>query len=167
MKKKRRSSDSRLCFAWHPFPRSSHPTYWRLMPLAALLLSLAGPASYARAEPSVSIARTPDAAGNTDQHQKGAHENDFLLFGTVFTERGFALPGAAIRVRRAGEKKVRWEARSDPRGEFAVRVPAGDAYEMTISATGYQGETRKIDAKTGNRVDLVFRLSPASGGRPK
>jgi len=39
--------------------------------------------------------------------------------------------------------------------------------EMTVTATGYQGETRKIDAKTGNRADLVFRLSPAPGGKPK
>jgi len=167
MKRKRRSSKSLSASPRHPFPRLSHPTYWRLIPPAALLLSLAGLAPYARAERLVSIARTSDAAGNSDQRKKSAHENDFLLFGTVFTEPGFALPGAAIRVRRADKKKARWEARSDRRGEFAVRVPVGAEYEMTVTATGYQRETRKIDAKTGNRADLVFRLSPAPGGKPK
>jgi hypothetical protein len=41
----------------------------------------------------------------------------------VFTDQGFALPGARVRVRRADEKKPKWEATSDRRGEFAVRVP--------------------------------------------
>jgi len=48
-----------------------------------------------------------------EKEKKKAWANQFLLFGTVFTEQGFALPGCEIRVRRAGERKVRWEARSD------------------------------------------------------
>ena len=85
----------------------------------------------------------------------------------MFTEKGFALLGAEIRVRRAGESKSRWEARSDRRGEFAVRVPRGAEYEMSVSAKGYQQQMRRIDARTGNHEDLVFRLQPASGGKPK
>lgn len=99
--------------------------------------------------------------------RKGARENDFLLFGTVFTEQGFALPRAEIRVRRAGERKVRGEARSDRRGEFAVRVPRGAEYEVSIAAAGYQEQTRKIDARTGSREDIVFRLQPTPGGKRK
>jgi hypothetical protein len=126
-----------------------------------LLLGLAGFALAARAD------RLPAAAAAEAQGKKGAHEEDFLLFGTVFTEQGFALPGAEVRVRRAGERKTHWEARSDRRGEFAVRVPRGAEYEMSVSAKGYQEQTRKIDAKAGNHEDLVFRMQPASGGKPK
>ena len=148
--KKRGSSKCFLCFARHLLPRLSHPTPRMRILLAGLLLALA-----------------PGSAAGEPQRDKGSHQDDFVVFGTVFTEKGFALPGAEVRVRRAGERKARWEARSDRRGEFAVRVPRGAEYEMTVTAAGYQEQTRKIDARTGNREDLVFRLPPASGGKPK
>ncbi len=136
---------------------------------AAALLGLAGLAFALGANRSAATGlKTPEPpAAGAAQSKKGAHENDFVLFGTVFAEKGFALPGAEVRVRRAGERKPRWEARSDRRGEFAVRVPRGAEYEMSVSAKGYQEQTRKIDARTGSREDLLFRLQPASGGKPK
>ncbi len=134
---------------------------------AAALLGLAGLALAAGASRSAATRLTPGSAADDAQSKKGAHENDFLLFATVFTEKGLALPGAEVRVRRAGERKPRWEARSDRRGECAVRVPRGGEYKMSVSAKGYQEQTRKIDARTGSRGDLVFRLQPASGGKPK
>jgi hypothetical protein len=134
--------------------------------LFALLIGLAGLALTGGGRSPVTVhAGAGPAAG--DQGKKSAHESDFLMFGTVFTEAGLALPGAEVRVRRAGERKMRWEARSDRRGEFAVRVPRGAEYEISVSAAGHQAETRKIDARTGSRQDLVFRLAPASGGKPK
>jgi hypothetical protein len=87
----------------------------------------------------------------------------FLIFGTVFTEQGFALPGAEIEIRRAGEKKVRWRAASDRRGEFAVRVPPGTAYEVTVKAKNFEPGARKVEATPGGREDLVFRMKPAGG----
>jgi len=132
----------------------------------ALLIGLTGLALTGGGQAPVTVhAGAGPAAG--EQGKKSAHESDFLMFGTVFTEAGLALPGAEVRVRRAGERKMRWEARSDRRGEFAVRVPRGAEYEISVSAAGHQAETRKIDARTGSRQDLVFRLAPASGGKPR
>ncbi len=134
--------------------------------LLALLMGMAGLALAASAHSLLTVhASAGPAAG--DQGKKSAHKDDFLVFGTVFTEVGLALPGAEVRVRRAGERKTRWEARSDRRGEFAVRVPRGTEYEISVSAAGRRAETRKIDAKVGSREDLVFRLAPAPGGKPK
>lgn len=135
--------------------RWTHRSAWRLIPLFALLL--------------VSATRFSDAAESApDQQGKAeAFEKQFLVFGTVFTEQGFALPGAEIRIRRAGQRKARWEGRSDRRGEFAVRVPKGEDYEITVTARGYREEARKVDARSGSREDLVFRLQPAAGGKPK
>ena len=103
--------------------------------------------------------------------QKKTKQEDFasqcLLFGTIFTQQGLSLPGAEIKVRRVNEKKFRWEANSDHRGEFAVRVPMGEDYEIAVKAKGYAPMTRTVDAKTTNRVDLVFRLQPGSGGKQK
>ncbi len=101
------------------------------------------------------------AQGADDKKKKPAE--DFLIFGTVFTEQGFALQGAKIEVRRAGEKKVRGRAVSDRRGEFGVRVPEGAEYEVTIEARGFVKDARKVDAKIGQRFDFVARLKPVAG----
>ncbi len=166
MKRKGKSSNSLPRPSRHLFPCFSHPTTWVRIRLLALLIGLAGLALPGAARSPVTVhASAGRAAG--DQGKKSAHENDFLVFGTVFTEAGLALPGAEVRVRRASERKTRWEARSDRRGEFAVRVPRGAEYELSVSAAGRRAETRRIDARTGSREDLVFRLAPTSGGKPK
>ncbi len=48
-----------------------------------------------------------------------------LIFGTVWGPGDHPVYGVHVRLRRAAEKKFRWEAFSDHRGEFAIRVPAG------------------------------------------
>ena len=110
----------------------------------------------------------PEVAGKNDSAPKAEKEKKkpepYVLVGTVFTEGGFSLPGAQIRVRRAGEKKVRGEAQSDRRGEFGIRVPAGLEYEVTVEAKGYETQSRKFNAQLGTPGNFVFRLKPVSGG---
>ncbi len=107
-------------------------------------------------------------ASSVEQDRKGTvAKNEFLIFGTVFTPEGFALPGTRIHVRRTEEKKWRWEATSDARGEFAVRVPRGAQYEMEASAKGFAPLTRKVESRTGDRVDLAFRLERSPRGGKK
>jgi hypothetical protein len=95
------------------------------------------------------------------------HAHDFLIYVTVFTDQGFSLPGATVRVRRTSEKKWRWDSVSDIRGEFAIRVPEGDQYEMVIQAKGFQSATREIDAREGNRDDFRLQMVPLPKGKPK
>jgi hypothetical protein len=125
-----------------------------MLPFAMLLLVLA---------PGV-IAVPGAAAGN--QKQTDSHAHDFVIFANVFTEQGLTLPGAKVRVRRTNEKKFRWEAVSDGRGELGVRVKQGAEYELTIEARGFKPQTRKIDARGGNREDLTFQMEPVAGGKP-
>jgi hypothetical protein len=98
--------------------------------------------------------------------QTGAHAHDFVIFATVFTDRGFALPGARVRVRREDEKKFRWEAMSDRQGELGIRVPQGAEYQLTVEARGFKEQTRKVDARDGNREDLTLQMEPVAGGKP-
>jgi hypothetical protein len=71
-----------------------------------------------------------------------------------------------LRIRRAGDKKFRWESYTNSRGEFAVRVPQGSAYEMVVRAKGFTEQTRTIDAKNGgNEESIAFRLEPVVGGK--
>ena len=47
-----------------------------------------------------------------------------LIFGTVWSPDNHPLYGVRVRIRRADDKKPRWELYSDHNGEFAQRVPA-------------------------------------------
>lgn len=135
----------------HLFRLPGHLREWTLIPIAVLLLTVVGWLAQANANSS-----------HPEQNKQAA--GDFLLFGTVFTQQGFSLPGAEIAVRRAGqrpEKKPRWRAVSDRRGEFAVYVPTGAEYEITVRARGYRDESRKVDVQHGGREDFVFRMQPA------
>lgn len=75
------------------------------------------------------------AAG--DQKQADSHGHDFVIFASVFTEQGFALLGAKVRIRRADEQKFRWEAMSDRRGELGLGIKQGAEYELAIEAYGF------------------------------
>ncbi len=91
-----------------------------------------------------------------------------LIAGTVFREPGFALPGAEITVQLeppagAKRKAKTWMARSDGRGEFAVRVPAGQArYRLTVQAKGFTSQQRTVEIYGDERADLYFSLQPLS-----
>ena len=99
--------------------------------------------------------------------QKYTHANDFLIRGSVFTDKALALPAVKLRIRRAGEKKFRWEDYTNSRGEFAMRVPQGSEYEMVVHAKGFADQTKVVDAKSGSAADnnLVFRMQPVAGGK--
>jgi hypothetical protein len=45
----------------------------------------------------------------------------------VFDPDGQTVYGVKVKIRRADQKKARWELVSDRHGEFAQRVPAGQA----------------------------------------
>jgi hypothetical protein len=49
-----------------------------------------------------------------------------LIFGTVWGPDDRPVYGVAVKIRRATDKKPKWEVYSDHRGEFAQRVPAGE-----------------------------------------
>jgi len=130
--------------------------------IAALLLSFsASLAAQDTAQPPASQS-SPSSESTSKQNPNlsaSRHSNDFLLRGTVFTQEGFALPGAELRIRRAAEKKFRWQAFSNSRGDFAVRVKMGADYEVLVRAKGFAEQSVPVDAKTGDRYkDLVFRM---------
>ena len=98
--------------------------------------------------------------------QKYSHANDFLIRGTVFTDKALSFPGVQLRIRRSAEKKFRWEDQTNSRGEFAIRVPQGTQYEMVVRAKGFADQIRTIDARTGSgENNVVFRMEPAKRGK--
>jgi hypothetical protein len=153
MRKKKRIFDPRFHFFRHPSSPIRYLSYVRLT-IACVGLALLAGTTCAFERPG------------GPQSSSKSHAHDFIIFTTVFTDQGFALPGAHVRIRRADEKKFRWEAMSDRRGELAVRVPQDSEYEMTVEARGYKVQTRKVDANEGNRADLTIRMEPQSEPHP-
>jgi hypothetical protein len=138
-----------------------------LLPIAIVILAGALPACLATQEPPQPAppaqAPPPDAqpAGEKPQSRKYSHADDFLIIGTVFTDKGFAFPGVELRVRRASEKKFRWDSYTNSRGEFALRVPQGTDYEMIVHVKGFLDQSKTLDAKSGlDEARLVFRMEP-------
>ncbi len=50
-----------------------------------------------------------------------------LIFGTVWGPDDYPVYGVKVKIRRADQKRPRWELYSDHNGEFAQRVPVGKA----------------------------------------
>jgi hypothetical protein len=155
-----------------------HNRRWLVVLGAATLLVPSVPAGARTQEPSPSPppaavpsqTEPPPAApgnpgtGTSSSKRKYSHANDFLIRGTVFTDKALAFPAVQLRVRRSEEKKFRWETYTNSRGDFAVRVPQGLEYELLIRAKGFADQTRAIDAKAGlSEITLTFRMEPAGG----
>jgi hypothetical protein len=111
-------------------------------------------------------AQPPATAAGKAAKKKYSHANDFLVHGTVFTDKGLSFPGAQLRIRRSTEKKYRWESYTNSRGDFAIRVPRGSDYEIVVRSKHFNEQTRTVDAKTGVREEImVFRMEPAAGNK--
>ena len=92
-----------------------------------------------------------------------------LIFGTVWDPDGHFLYGVKVKIRRADEKKVRWELYSNHTGEFAQRVPVGPGdYVVWADVKGYKlpdgrrlqpGPEVKVRIEGDERVDIGLHLT--------
>jgi hypothetical protein len=77
-----------------------------------------------------------------------------LIFGTVWGPDNHPLYGVRVRIRRADAKKPRRELYSDRNGEFAQRVPAGQAdYLVSVDPKGYKYSNNK-ELRVGTDVTV-------------
>ncbi len=89
-----------------------------------------------------------------------------MITGTVFNEKVLSFPDVKVRIRQTSEKKVRWETYTNSRGEFAVRVPEGNEYEVRVQAKNFKVQSQTVKADAGAvQQRLSFRLEPAAPGK--
>ena len=85
-----------------------------------------------------------------------------LLFGTVYGPDDRPAYGIKIQIRRADQKKPKWELVSDHQGEFAQRVPAGKAdYIVSAEIKTPKDEPKPaltIHVENDERKDFVLHL---------
>jgi hypothetical protein len=75
-----------------------------------------------------------------------------LIFGTVWGPDDRPVYGVHVKIRRAGQKRAKWELYSDHRGEFAQRLPAGKAdYVVSADLKGFKSLEGK-QLKPGDEV---------------
>ena len=85
-----------------------------------------------------------------------------LIFGTVYSPDDRPAHGVKVKIRRAEEKKARWEQFSDHSGEFAQRLPAGAAdYVVWAEVKGPKDQPKpevKVHIENDERVDISLHL---------
>jgi hypothetical protein len=92
-----------------------------------------------------------------------------LIFGTVWGPDDHPVYGIRVDIRRAPSKKPHWEVYSDHSGEFAQRVPAGEAdYVVTADLKGVKTkdgqpvhlqEPVTVHVEYDERVDMSLHLT--------
>ena len=76
-----------------------------------------------------------------------------LIAGTVWGPDDHPVYGIPVKIRRAKDKKPKWEVVSDHMGEFAQRVPAGEA-DYILSA-----DLKGVKTADGQPVRLVQEVT--------
>jgi len=139
--------------------------------LAALLVSvwMAAPALCQQPGPPPPPADSTAPANPNAAPVKGIPTKTlpgFLIIGTVFNENAMAWPGIEVKIRRKTEKKYRWEAYTNSRGEFAVRVPEGPEYEVLVKAKKYQDNVVTVNSTNGdNQQRVSVKMVPNATGK--
>ena len=96
------------------------------------------------------------------------HKPYALIFGTVWGPDNHPVYGVPVKIRRADQKKAKWELYSDHRGEFALRLPAGKAdYVIWADLSGFKsldgrrlqpGEEVTVHIESEERTDIGLHL---------
>jgi len=81
-----------------------------------------------------------------------------LIFGTVYGRDDRPVYGVKVKIRRADQKKAKWELMSDHSGEFAQRLPAGAADYVVTTDPKYPAPQVKVHIENDERKDISLHL---------
>ena len=111
---------------------------------------------------------SPQSTSNQNSNNKG--KDYALIFGTVWGPDSRPVRGVPVRIRRASEKKFRWEQVSNHMGEFAQRVPVGSQdYVIEADIKTPKGVAKpeiKVHVDDNERQDVGIHLTEQQLGRP-
>ncbi len=105
---------------------------------------------------------TQDQPKEQDEQNKAKYDYA-LIYGTVWDKDNHPVYGVPIRIRRADQKKAKWEVVSDHQGEFAQRVPVGKAdyviWANVKTSKGQQKPETKAHIENNERIDVSLHLT--------
>jgi hypothetical protein len=112
---------------------------------------------------SVSVAATPAPSPPQSSKPVDARKDYALIYGTVWGSDNRPVAGVPISIRRASDKKSKWELVSDRSGEFAQRVPAGaQDYIVQANVKTAKGQPKPevtVHIDNDERRDVGIHLS--------
>ena len=92
-----------------------------------------------------------------------------MIIGTVWGPDDRPVYGVPVKIRRAQDKKAKWELSSDHAGEFAQRVPAGKTdyvvwadlkgVKFTDGQAMHLAQEVTIHVEYDERVDIGLHLT--------
>jgi hypothetical protein len=88
----------------------------------------------------------PVRAQADDQH-KDPRKSYALIVGTVWGPDDRPVYGVKVKIRRADQKRAKWELYSNHTGEFAQRLPPGKANYVVWA------DTKGLKSLTGKKID--------------
>jgi hypothetical protein len=97
-------------------------------------------------------------------------KNDYaLIYGTVWGPDDRPAAGVPIKIRKASDKKAKWELVSDSHGEFAQRVPVGaEDYIIVADIKTPKGQPKPettAHITNNERTDVGLHLTNATPSR--
>jgi hypothetical protein len=107
---------------------------------------------------SLVLLATAPAASTYDKQSEKPYA---LIFGTVYVPDNRPAYGVRVKIRRADQKKARWEVYSDHQGEFAQRVPAGEADYVVWAEPDHNHAAKaetKVHVQNDERVNIGLHL---------
>lgn len=98
------------------------------------------------------------------QTRHPAKANDYaLIYGTIWGPDNQPVAGVPVKIRRASDKKPKWELVSDRSGEFAQRVPVGTQdYIVQADIKVPKGEAKPhvtVHIDNNERADISLHLT--------
>jgi hypothetical protein len=103
------------------------------------------------------------SAAPLPQSSQPAKKDYALIYGTVWGPDDHPVSGVPVTIRRASDKKARWELVSDRNGEFAQRVPVGTQdYIVQADIKTPKGQAKpEVTAHIDNneRTDISLHLT--------
>jgi hypothetical protein len=110
----------------------------------------------------------PVASASPESNKLKPTDPYALIFGTVWGPDDRAVYGITVKIRRAADKKPKWQVYSDHSGEFAQRVPAGQAdyvvwadlkgVKTTYGYALHLAEEVPVHVEYDERVDIGLHL---------
>jgi hypothetical protein len=87
------------------------------------------------------------AQAQADDQHKDPRKSYALIVGTVWGPDDRPVYGVKVKIRRADQKRAKWELYSNHTGEFAQRLPAGKASYVVWA------DTKGLKSLNGNKID--------------
>jgi hypothetical protein len=82
--------------------------------------------------------------------------------GTAYDSAGLAIANASVQVKNLDQNIVTRSLRTNAQGEFTVPLLPLAHYSVTVTAHGFQSQTRNLEVHTGLTSTVAFTLQPGA-----